>query len=147
MKKIGKEMEIKMVLALGKCTYWELRVLVFFCFWPGNIPYPCQEVSSYFLLLSWTPDLVKFISAQGPFNFCLMRLVVSECLIDTQLCTACIHLPEKGHCTRKDCQGQPWWHFWESSIPSSGRKHQQLTSWWMVRGMTTKGAERTGVLF
>lgn len=56
-------------------------------------------------------------------------------MIDTWLCTACIHLPEKGHCTRKDCQGQPWWHFWESSsIPSSGRKHQRLTSGWRDGG-------------
>lgn len=64
-----------------------------------------------FLSLSWSPHSqtlgsVKFIFPWGPFRFCLMKLVVAEGVIDTQLCTACIHLPEKEHCTRKDCQGQ-----------------------------------------
>ena len=60
------------------------------------------------------------------------------------VCTACIHLPEKGHCTRKDCQWQLGWHFWElSSIPSSsvphpsGRKcHWQTSGWraaWLLQ--------------
>lgn len=93
----------------------------------------CQDVSFPFLVLPWTPDSVKFISPQSPFSLCLMRLLVAKGGIDIQLCTACIHLPEKGHGTRKDCQGQPWWNFWESGgIPSSGRKpqgFQRMEAW------------------
>lgn len=117
----------------------------------------CQDVSSPFLVLPWTPDSVKFISPQSPLSLCLMRLLVAKGGIDIQLCTACIHLPEKGHGTRKDCQGQLWWHFWESGgIPSSGRKSQgfQRMDGGLVmaggrapRGITTLLQTRPQVLF
>lgn len=119
MKQMNKEMKVKTALAFRREENVCAGLQGFFL----KVAPMWQEVSSLSWVLPWTPDLVKFISPQGLFSFCLMRPGVAECLIDTWLCTACIHLPEKGHCTRKDCQWQPWWHFWEQ------RQHsQQLCS-------------------
>lgn len=71
-----------------------------------------QEVSFPYSLVPWTPDSVVFFF---PVSFQFLLNEMGGCwVLDWHLvCTACIHLPEKGLCTMRDCQRQPGWHFWE----------------------------------
>ena len=111
-------------------TYIHTYIHILCLEWEENVPYSASGFCRKSLSLApFSPKLLiqLYFFSLGSFQFLLNEM--GGCWVfDWHLvCTACIHLPEKGHCTIKDCQRQPRRHFW-APRPHS-QQHRSPPRW------------------